>query len=363
MGDREVSQHDDLSPEMTRISYAIKAKVIRYREEDEKEAVLVEGLKKLCVVPAVVEAPPLSIVDGNRDYVLSKTKLLKKGVFSGKLGRITVSADQTNAIILPSPASPSTSPATTMATLNIRFEPHDVTFEPPRLGSLTTKIKAITFYNVIPAQALPCTFFVTALDEATRGIYHTSIPLSSRRVTSVAWTKHEPEVTDTRRDSDSSTNSSYCSDRVLSPVQESAVYYTATVLVPITLPSSKTWIPTFHSCTVSRIYTLDISLTIHTPGAGVPASSASLHLPVQIAAAGNQTQRLELTAAEAAAELARVDEFFAPRMLEVPSEEFLENSVLRPAASIAPATTTPDSPPRYENFFSQTRAVVNPKRR
>jgi hypothetical protein len=360
MGDGEISQHDDLAPEMTRISYAIRAKVIRNREEVEKEAVLVEGLKKLRVVPAVVEAPPLSIVDGNRDYVLSKTKLLKKGVFSGKLGRITVSADQTNAIILPSPASPSTSPATTMATLNLRFEPHDVSSEPPKLGSLTTKIKAITFYNVIPAQALPSTFYVTALNEATRGFYHTSIPLSSRRVTSVAWAKHGSEVTDLRRDSDSSTSSSDYSDSVLSPVQESAVYYTATVLVPITLPSSKTWVPTFHSCTVSRTYTIDISLTIHTPGAGVPASSASLHLPVQIAAAGNQTQRRELSAAEAAAELARVDEFFTPRLIQVPSEELLENSVLRPAASIAPAATTSDLPPSYENFFSQTRAVVNP---
>jgi len=92
------------------------------------------------------------------------------------------------------------------------------------------------------------------------------------------------------------------------------------------------------------------------PGAGVPASSVSLHLPVQVAAKGNQTSRTPLTEAEAAAELADAEVFLRPRMIEVPSQEHIGNSVL----ATAPASR--ELPPSYEDFFSQPRPVVEPGR-
>ena len=127
MGCREVSIQDDLAPEMSKVHYAIKAKIIRNGEQDGKDTVLIERMKKLRIVPAQAELPPMNILTGNTDFVLSKTKTLRKGMFSGKLGKITVSAEQPSAIILPSPSSSSTLPATAMATLNLRFDPQ----EPP----------------------------------------------------------------------------------------------------------------------------------------------------------------------------------------------------------------------------------------
>jgi hypothetical protein len=126
-------------------------------------------------------------------------------------------------------------------------------------------------------------------------------------------------------------------------------------LVPLTLPQSKSWIPTFHSCIVSRIYALDLSLSIHTPGTGVRASTVSLCLPVQIAAAGNESapglsRPEELTeAAEAAA-----DEYLRPRVIEMPREDLVMNSVLAPASEL---------PPSYEDFAAPAqRQVVEPGR-
>jgi hypothetical protein len=352
-----VSGQDDLAPEMSKITYAIKVRVLRNRDEDDKEVVLVEGHKKIRVVPAVPETPPMSLGHGEHDYVLSKTKVLRKGMFSGKLGQITVSAAQMGALILPSPTSQSATPATTMATLNLRFDPHTASSEPPKLGGLTTKIKAITFYAARPAAALPTRMSMLSQYETTRGIYHTTQSLSSRCVESVAWTKQDPKPVGKRRNSEWSTCSSDCSEsRLETEHKESFAYYLATVLVPITLPTTKTWVPTFHSCIVSRVYTIDLSLTVHTPGTGVPSSSISLHLPVQIAATGNQAHRAQLTPAEAAVELANVNEFFRPRMLEIPDEELLGNSMLRPVSPIS------EQPPSYEDFFSQQRAVVDPGR-
>ena len=382
MGDREVSGLDDLAPDMSKIQYAVKVKVVRSRERDGQEVVLVEGLRKLHIVPAVQEAPPLSLGDGFEDYVVSKTKSLKKGMFSGKLGRITVSAAQPSALILPASVTGRTTSPTTMATVKLRFDPHDTTSQPPRLGGLTTKIKTTTYYAARPAQSLPSHFNMVSQFETTRGVYDISTSLSSRCVESVVWERQEPREVAGRRNSDSSTSSSDFSDNVLSPAQkEGKPFYTATVLVPITLPANKTWIPTFHTCIVSRVYAIGLSLSVHTPGTGVPATTLALHLPVQIAANGNQTERSQLTAAEAAAELADANAFMLPRVIEVPSEELIGNSVLAPASrqiqprsigipgedltgnnaltpASGPAVGGPELPPSYEDFVSQPRTVI-----
>jgi hypothetical protein len=55
--------------------------------------------------------------------------------------------------------------------------------------------------------------------------------------------------------------------------------YTATVLVPVTLPKDKSFIPTFHSCLISRVYNLSFQLSV--PGA---ASAFRLRAPMQIGA-------------------------------------------------------------------------------
>jgi hypothetical protein len=330
---------------MSKISYVVKAEVVRTGGDEDE--VLVEGLKKLRVVPAVAEAPPLSLADGDPDYVLTKTKSLRKGVFSGTLGRITVSAAQTRAVMLPPPRSPPNTSAITTATLYLRFYPSGTECEPPKLGGITTKIKATTFFAVRPIQTLP-SIARQSQYEGTRSLYSTSVHLSSRCVESVSWAKHEPHPPCMRRDSESTTSSDASGSSILDPEQkEGMLYYTAKVIVPITLPSSKNWVPTFHSCLTSRIYTLDLSLTIHTPGTGVPATSLSLHLPVQIASAGHAEGRAQLTADEAAAELASANEFFVPRLMEVPSESYIGNSILQPAAP-APRTTAGELPPTYD---------------
>ncbi|KAF8848947.1 hypothetical protein BDZ45DRAFT_680886 [Acephala macrosclerotiorum] len=345
MGDRELIRQDDLAPEMSRVQYGIRAKVVRNKERDGQEVVLVEGLRKIHVVPAAAEEPPMSVGLADKDYVLSKTKSLKKGMFSGKLGRITVSAAQPGALVLPSPSSSSTVPDTTMATVNLRFDPHEASSQPPRLGGLTTKIKAATYYAARPATQFPSHFNMMQQFESTRGVYDTSVSLSSRCVEAVAWTRHTPSPAYMRRNSDSSSSSSDCSDEAHAPEpspKDNKPHYTAEILVPIALPASKAWIPSFHSCILSRTYTIDMSLTIHTPGTGVPASTVTLHLPVQIASEGHSTRRATLTPEEAAAELADAHEFFRPRVIEMPSPELVGNSVLSAGAG--------ELPPNYEDF-------------
>lgn len=356
MGDCFLRAGDDLGPEMARVEYAIKVQVVRTRERDGVDVVLADGAKKIVVVPARPEAPPMSLATSHGDYVLRTTKLLRKGIFSGRLGRITLSAAQPRALVLPSPSAARALAApqpTTTATIHLRFDPHDAAAsQPPRLGALTTKITATTVWSTRPSASLPAAFSPRAIRfDPNRGVYSSSVSLNSRCVAAVAWTAHHASPAYTRRDSASSTGSSSDGDGAASSAPGAQVYYTASILVPITLPASKSWLPTFHSCIASRVYCIETTLTVRTPGTGVPASAIQLRLPVQIAADGHAVRRAPGTAAAAPLEAAATEADLRPRVRERPREDFISRSVLGTSSRV-------EAPPGYDDFV--TRRVVSP---
>lgn len=272
-------------------------------------------------------------------------------MFSGKLGKITVSTTQTGALMLPPPSASSTTPATTVATVKLRFDPHNESSQPPKLGGLTTKIKTSTFFSVKPTNNLVLRSGTHIDFDPSRGVYETSVHINSRCMEGVTWTKQTANLR--RKNSASSTSSSDCSDTNVSEPEGRGPFYTATILVPISLPATKTWIPSYQSCVASRVYLLDLSLGVHTLGSGVPSTSITLHLPVQIGAEGSGSRRATLTPAEAAAELADAEEFLRPRVIEVPSADLVGNSVISGASEL---------PPSYEHYASPVRQIIDPGR-
>ncbi|KAK3201681.1 hypothetical protein GRF29_164g273455 [Pseudopithomyces chartarum] len=58
---------DDLSPEMAKITYAVRARVLAWHEAEHRIALLGQTLRKLRVKPVFEEQPPLN-VDGNKDF-------------------------------------------------------------------------------------------------------------------------------------------------------------------------------------------------------------------------------------------------------------------------------------------------------
>jgi hypothetical protein len=109
-------------------------------------------------------------------------------------------------------------------------------------------------------------------------------------------------------------------------------FYTASILVPITLPLDKNFIPTFHSCLLSRTYILSLNVSAHAPGVKDP--SLHLKVPLQVAAEGSATGNENARARSA--EVGVIDEvgrMFTPR-------------------SVAPPTSSSgmDAPPEYVAF-------------
>ena len=351
---------------MTTISYAIKVRIVRRREDGGKPLILADSAKKLRVIPATDEQPPLNVTDGeDGDYVLQKEKVLKKGMFKGKLGRLTMETTQPKCLNLPPPRSELSCPPTTMATVKLRFDPAEENSQPPRLGQLWNRIKIATFFGTIPMSDFPTKAGISTY-ESQRGLFVETLNLSSRCVESAQWEQHTSShpLTPIRRDSGWSSSSSRSIPEPSSPYT-GRIFYTAKILVPITLPTHKTFPPTFHSCLISRTYALDFSLSVHTSGATVSAQTMHLKAPLQISSTGNVHARPEISAAEAQAIAAReADAIFSPRSVAPPSPEYTERAeFVQPLSEMmrqAPSNAAP--PPGYSYMARTSHGVQIPMR-
>jgi hypothetical protein len=307
---------DDLSPDMARVLYCINVKMSRWRD-DGTENVVAKASKKLRIKPAYEEQPPINI-DSDEEYCGRLEKTLRKGLVKGKLGHLVMEASQPKSFRLPAtPPGDAIPPITTMVKLKLRFDPHDESSQPPRLNSLSSKLKVRTFFASTPQHAFPSK--ATTFPDMSQGYISHTILLSTRCVASVDWQRHEPgfmpSTSPPRRDSAVSTCSS---DFNAVPAPSShhhqhLPFYTAIVIVPLSLPTKKYFVPTFHNCIVSRIY----ALSLHLSTQGQPLGpSLTLRIPVQISAEGSLNSVERRRMCESAEEAVReADAVFEPRLV------------------------------------------------
>lgn len=344
---------DDMAPEFIRISYMIRATIRKKSApsccssdevENSKFRTVASVAKKVRIIPTTLELPPLDktiIDDFDSDYSLRKEKDVRRGLLRGKMGRLTVEAAQPKALNVPIRRSKTGkdnddddddgNAASTSVNLHLRFDPDNSDEQPPSLRSLATKLKVMTFYAARPWTRFPSMSSIGAIDPS-QGVYSESITLSRLCLARAQWEKHgdSSSSSSARRISCQSTSSwSSSSSSSSSPPSSSSsfypekTHYTASVVVPISLPRDKSFVPTFHSCLVSRIYALDVSVSYQTPNANVIAPSISLRLPMQITSGStsssprNSKALLDADALEA--EMARLwsqeneEAFFRPR--------------------------------------------------
>ena len=355
---------DDMAPEMSRISYQVRVKMVK-RTNSGKLVDIADKAVRVKIIPARQDEPPIDIPEDSKDYELRREKGVKKGLFKiGKIGRLVAETNQTRPLRLPPPNSKTRAPVSIMTCVNLRFDPYDSNTPPPSLGSLVSKLRAETFFGATPYRRYPSRNNVNAWD-TMKGFYCDSVELSSRCVSTVTWTRHENgaspeyEVTQTstasedynfgRRPSVLSINESIPEP---SSAYAGGPFYTACVLVPISLPQNKEFVPSFHSCIVSRSYVLDLNISYHTPGTNVSNPSILLKVPIQISSEGNPRRPVDVEATEAEIEAAATREvdndFFTAQGLDPPSPEYTE----RPSfASLGLRHASVAAPPAYFSSF------------
>ena len=294
-------------------------------------------------------------------YCTRKEKDVRRGWTRAKRGRMVVAAAQPKSIeLLPESNKNEIESVNSVATLHLRFDPADKHEQPPKLGTVGTKLTAATFFSANPWTDFPGTSRAGSWAQLGRGIYIESVPLSTRCVASAQWTKHSSRDEDSiRRNSMNSTSSS---ESLPGPsasfdTKKTPYYYTTSVLVPISVPENKTPVPTFHSCLISRVYSLDLSVSYH-PANTFLGPAMSLKLPIQVSSAsrfGNKDDGLGMVISPAEVEA----EFFTPR--SVTGSDIVARPGLRETAPPPPPVYA-DYQPRVANggvgLESRTRTVV-----
>ncbi|KAH7317610.1 hypothetical protein BKA65DRAFT_105022 [Rhexocercosporidium sp. MPI-PUGE-AT-0058] len=315
-----------------KIEYAIYAKVLQFRGADYKAGIVASDSKELRFIPATSEEPPIYIQPSDSDYSFIRTKNMKKGRFKGKLGEFTLSAEQP----MPFQVSPiSSTPATITVTLKVRFDPLDPSYEPPRVGKLTTKIKISTVFATRAFPDLPKRCPIgTAYDQERCGSL-VIFPLLTMSINfSSLWAPYHSSdsgIEPAPPYPDETPQNIHLTQSTSQPGRGS---HNAKILVPITLPSSKQWLPTFHCCLVSRFYTLEFSLAVQSPG-NRGFSTWVLRLPVQVS-----SSILSRTVEVATGSAGEGGSIQSSPMSERPSEAFFRSRTLPGQAD--------EEPPGYE---------------
>jgi hypothetical protein len=321
---------DDMAPDMAKIQYTIRARITKWNATGRLLEVG-DKQERIRIVPAREEAPPVTILeDSVSDYVLRKEKSVKKGLFKiGKIGRLTAETSQPKSLRLPHPSKRQTEPITTIAMIGLRFDPASQDDMPPSLDCISSKLKVHTFFGAAPYRTLP---EVRKHDNwsTLSGIYPEQATLSSRCLSTVSWIRHNGMERESIDSSDLSRRPSAFSIASSASFPEPSVayeagkpFYTAVLPVPIALPTStsgnrpKIFVPTFHSCIVSRSYTLELNVTFRTPGSNVSSSHITLKTPIQISAEGG-TSPAQILEDEAvlAAEIAEQFGLYEQQQLE-----------------------------------------------
>ncbi|OQV00078.1 Arrestin or S-antigen, domain-containing protein isoform 3 [Cladophialophora immunda] len=320
---------DDLAPDMSKITYSIRARITKWNAVG-KLLELADKSERIRLVPAREEAPPLNIDEAESDHVMRKEKSVKKGLFKiGKVGRLTAETTQPRSLRLPHPQKRQIEPISSMATINLRFDPASPDDVPPQLDSIVSKLKVYTFFGAAPYRLIP---------EARKhdnwsvlhGIYPETVSLSSRCLSTVSWVRHDPSERGSFSSSDLSRRpSGYSTTSTTSIPEPSCAYelgspfYTASLPVPIALPTPsssgrpRVFVPTFHSCIVSRTYSVELNISFRTPGANVSSSHMTLKTPIQVSAeAGIPPAQVRETEAAIAAEIEQQFGLYEARQLE-----------------------------------------------
>lgn len=371
-GDKDAADsheaHKDMAPDMASVRYAIFAKLIRNKPTDEGsvKTQIATKARRVRVIPAAAEQPPVNIDGPENDYIMRKEKSVKKGLLKNKIGRIVMETQQPKSFCLPAPRR-STEPlvegedqVTTLAKIMLRFDPADETQKPPKLGALASKLKVTTFYASSARKDFPSKAAPTV--DTTQGIHTETLNLSSRCMAAAEWCKHDPANPEAqnadarRRDSATSVNSAYGAGFTPKPSEayNGKTYYTARLMVPITLPSHKTFVPTFHTCLVSRIYSLNLNLAISNAGIG---PNIDLKVPVQVSAENpsesrNTSRRNSITESmDEDNEIGDEDisDVFQARRFSPPAADFIGGSNIGQHGGV-PAPTYGEAPPGYSFF-------------
>ncbi|KNB17025.1 hypothetical protein FOXG_15182 [Fusarium oxysporum f. sp. lycopersici 4287] len=243
----------DMSPGVVEVEYGINACIASTPSLDTGHSQDFTAKRAIQFIPRLSESPPLHVSLMNRRYKLQGTKSLRSNSFKRPFGIISATAMQPEPLHLQAYGTVITP---SFIDVTLTFDPENDGITPPKLDSVSLSIRSNTWHQADPYQAFPDQIEKPSLKQP----FITSIELTVDRP-QVTWARHvNPGLEDK-----SSENSS-------------VAFYSSTLQLPLSVSTrNKTFLPTFHSCLVSRTY--DVSLRL-----GFKKGDLTIAAPLQIIA-------------------------------------------------------------------------------
>jgi hypothetical protein len=319
---------DDQAPEMAQIEYAVRARAIQGGIPGGPIATKVmEGQHVLKVLPATPEDAPLDITFRDERYTLQKSKTIRKNLFSAKMGKLTAASSQPGAVMFSADGRQS---SISHAHVGLEFHPDSFDTAPPKINSVTGKLVSTTFFGAAPVDHFPNLGPRTAYHRTPCLNYTTTSSLFNTTVDKVYW--QAEKLSAARRDSGYS--SSHMDDVMENNSKKnnnSPFKHTTKLEIPFTVNNTnrKFFLPTFHSCLISRTYSLQLTLSV-----GPTNTTITLSLPFQIGVEtfygpqGGELPSFESVMAQSEGDEA--DGYLRPRIRRLPSDEVPQVNSLLP---------------------------------
>lgn len=260
------------APKACRISYKIRVVI------SEKPRAITMPKSKLCDVSRYLRIMPAAKTPKCLNYsahYLVHEKQSECRSMGRKQGTLQIAAEEPKPIQISPTCAGLNKVSTSAVQLHITFDPATNT-PPPQLCKLQSKLEVATYYGTSPWEAYPTTEDIERTD-ADREAYIATTPLQSLGLTSTQWERLPSFYSVIEKSGDLALESS-----VGSSGDTPEHSYTTFVTIPVDLPEEEAVVPTFHSCLVSRTYTVDLTLSYHVPSA-ICKSTMNLRIPIEVA--------------------------------------------------------------------------------
>ncbi|PTD01176.1 hypothetical protein FCULG_00012764 [Fusarium culmorum] len=284
----------DLTDGSAYVDYAIRARLVLGNEGCAEEKFVDQNIS-IKVIPLFPEQPPINISLFNSQYCLSQTKTIRRNLVGAKEGILKVSTRQPRPMTLNLDLLQASD---SQLAIDLEYIPLSTRRTPPETRIKSAVVETVTSFSLGRVGYLPD--HDDTMSSTISGVapWVASHPLLLQGLREVNWEKvtdiipsAEPERrasepiqvapdsarTQTPRTTRSSIDKAYS--------QSEALIYKDTMTQSFMLPTEKLlFLPTFHSCMVSRTYRIRITLATRAHG-----TTVSLVVPFQITSEGRTT--------------------------------------------------------------------------
>ncbi|CEF76287.1 hypothetical protein FGSG_08035 [Fusarium graminearum PH-1] len=285
----------DLTDGSTYVDYGIRARLVLGNDGFAEERFVDQNIS-LKVIPMLPEQPPISISTFNSQYCLFQTKTIRRNLVGAKEGILRVSTRQPRQMTL---NLDHLQASESQLAIDLEYIPLSTRRTPPDIRIKSAVIETVTSFSVGRVGYLPDQDDTMPSSISGVAPWVASHPLVLQGAREVNWEKvadtnpfAEPErrasepiqvAPDTARTQTPPSTTRSSIDKDYS--QSETLIYRATITQPFVLPTEKLlFLPTFHSCMVSRTYRIRITLATRAHG-----TTVSLVVPFQITSEGRTT--------------------------------------------------------------------------